>query len=326
MMLEIKNLKVNFATPRGILQAVRGVSFNLSEGEFLGIVGESGSGKSVTAASIINLIPPNGLISGEVLMNGKKPFTMSGQELLSFRGSEIAIIFQEPGRSFDPIYNVRKTFYETFKAHNPAISDDESEILTVKLLKEVHLPHPEERLKNFPHQFSGGQLQRIMIALALASNPNLLIADEPTTALDVTIQAEIVGLLKELKRKRKLTVIFITHDIELVSRLADRIIVMYNGLIMEDNTSRNIINHPYHPYTMGLINSLPIFGNHYSTHKLISIPGSIPDPVADIQGCPFAPRCPLVKDDCFIKLPRLNREDGSYRCIIDGPKRETAHE
>ena len=323
MMLEVKNLRVDFATARGLLQAVRGVSFNLSKGEFLGIVGESGSGKSVTASSIMKLIPPNGLISGEVMMNGRSPLTMSVQEFLSFRGPEIAMIFQEPGRSFDPIYNIRKTFFETFKAHNPTINDEDSEFRTIKLLKEVHLPHPEERLKNFPHQFSGGQLQRIMIALALASDPNLLIADEPTTALDVTIQAEIVGLLKELKRKRKLAVIFITHNIELVSRLADRIIVMYNGLIMEDNTAQNIINHPYHPYTQGLINSLPTFGNHYSTHKLVSIPGSVPDPISPDQGCPFAPRCPMVKSDCLSLLPELNREDGTYRCIIEGPKGET---
>ena len=325
MMLEVKNLKVDFATPRGILQAVRGVSFNLSEGEFLGIVGESGSGKSVTASSIMKLIPPNGLISGEVLMNGKNPLTMAGKDLLSFRGPEIAMIFQEPGRSFDPIYNIKKTFFETFKAHDPTIKDEDAEFLTISLLKEVHLPHPEERLRNFPHQFSGGQLQRIMIALALASDPNLLIADEPTTALDVTIQAEIVDLLKELKRKRKLAVIFITHDIELVSRLADRIIVMYNGLIMEDNTAQNILNHPYHPYTLGLINSLPTFGNHYSTHKLVSIPGTVPDPVSPEKGCPFAPRCPMVKSDCRLLLPELNREDGTYRCIIEGPKRETAN-
>lgn len=321
-MLEVKNLKVDFATPRGILQAVRGVSFNLGEGEFLGIVGESGSGKSVTAASIMNLIPHNGLISGEVLMNGKKPLSMSSKELLSFRGPEIAMIFQEPGRSFDPIYNIKKTFFETFKAHDPAINEEDSEIKTIKLLKEVHLPQPEKRLKNFPHQFSGGQLQRIMIALALASEPKLLIADEPTTALDVTIQAEIVELLKELKRNRKLAVIFITHDIELVSRLADRIIVMYNGLIMENNTARNIINNPHHPYTRGLMDSLPNFGNHYSTHALVSIPGTVPDPISPVQGCPFAPRCSFVKKECHQRLPDLERKDGTYRCIIEGPKGE----
>ncbi len=322
MMLEVKDLKVNFATPRGILQAVRGVSFSLEEGEFLGIVGESGSGKSVTAASIMNLIPYNGLISGEVLMNGKKPLAMSGKDLVSFRGPEIAMIFQEPGRSFDPIYNIKKTFFETFKAHDPEINETESEVKTIKLLKEVHLPQPEDRLNNFPHQFSGGQLQRIMIALALASKPNLLIADEPTTALDVTIQAEIVELLKELKKNRKLAVIFITHDIELVSRLADRIIVMYNGLIMEINTAQNIIYNPYHPYTRGLLDALPGFGNHYTTHTLISIPGTVPDPISPVQGCPFAPRCSYSKKECREMLPNLNRKDGTYRCIIEGPKGE----
>ncbi|MEA1911179.1 MAG: ABC transporter ATP-binding protein, partial [Spirochaetota bacterium] len=218
-----------------------------------------------------------------------------------------------------------KTFFETFKAHDPTIDFEDSEFRTIRLLKEVHLPYPEDRLKNFPHQFSGGQLQRIMIALALAAGPRLLIADEPTTALDVTIQAEIVELLKELKIKRKLAVIFITHDIELVSRLADRIIVMYNGLIMEDNTAQNILNRPYHPYTLGLINSLPAFGNHYSTHKLVSIPGTVPDPVSPGQGCPFAPRCPMVKNECRDVLPELSREDGTYRCIIAGSKGETTH-
>ena len=324
MMLEVKNLKVNFTTPRGVLQAVRGVSFNLDEGEFLGIVGESGSGKSVTSASIMNLIPLNGKITGKVLMNGKCPLTMSKKELLTFRGPEIAMIFQEPGRSFDPIYNIGKTFFETFKAHNPSITEKDSEFRTIKLLKEVHLPQPEDRLKNFPHQFSGGQLQRIMIALALASEPNLLIADEPTTALDVTIQAEIVELLKELKKNRKLAVIFITHNIELVSRLADQIIVMYNGLIMENNSSQNIITKPHHPYTRGLLDSLPGFGYHYSTHKLVSIPGAVPDPVHPVKGCPFAPRCSMVKNECRVSLPDLNRKDGTYRCIIEGQKGETA--
>ena len=320
MMLEVKNLQVNFSTPRGILHAVKGVSFNLEKGEFLGIVGESGSGKSVTAASIMNLIPNNGLVSGEVIMNGKRPLTMSMKELLSFRGPEIAMIFQEPGRSFDPIYNIKKTFFETFKAHEPTISEADSEFRTIKLLKEVHLPQPEDRLNNFPHQFSGGQLQRIMIALALASEPNLLIADEPTTALDVTIQAEIVDLLLELKKNRKLAVIFITHDIELVSRLVNNIIVMYSGLIMENNKSKKIITDPHHPYTRGLLNSLPSFGSHYSTHTLNSIPGSVPDPLLTVQGCPFAPRCTLIKNKCLEKLPDLNREDGRYRCIIEGPK------
>lgn len=320
-MLEVKDLKVDFNTARGILQAVRGVSFSMDRGEFLGIVGESGSGKSVTASSIMKLIPPNGRISGDITMNGKNPLTMTSKELLSFRGPQISMIFQEPGRSFDPIYNIRKTFHESFSAHEPDISPEESEFRAINLLKEVNLSHPGDRLSNFPHQFSGGQLQRIMIALALASNPELLIADEPTTALDVTIQTEIVELLRELKTKRDLAVIFITHDIELVTHLSDRIIVMYSGLIMEDNSADNILNNPLHPYTAGLIESQPSFGEHYSTHKLVSIPGNIPDPVFPQDGCPFITRCAFAEDKCSRELPGLYRNDGKYRCIIKGSKK-----
>ena len=321
-MLEIKDLKVSFNTPRGLLQAVRGVSFKLEPGEFLGIVGESGCGKSVTASSILKLLPPNGRISGEVILNGKFPLSMDDDQLQDFRGKQAAMIFQEPGRSFDPIYNMSRTFFETFAAHEPGIDIAESDRRAVRLLREVNLSRPEERLGNFPHQFSGGQLQRIMIALALASDPDFLIADEPTTALDVTIQSEIIELLMQLKQKRKLGLIFITHDIELVSNIADRIIVMYSGLVMENSSAMAILENPMHPYTAGLIASLPAFGEHYTRRKLQSIPGTVPDPVNPEPGCPFKPRCKLALDECSLTVPELEREDGLYRCIVNGPKND----
>ncbi|MDC7225461.1 MAG: ABC transporter ATP-binding protein [Spirochaetales bacterium] len=319
-MLEVNNLKVDFNTPRGRLQAVRGVSLSLAKGDFLGIVGESGSGKSVTASSIMKLLPANAVMSGSIILSGENPLEMTPAELRAFRGRRIAMIFQEPGRSFDPIYNMSKTFLETFRTLSPGITEEESDARAVKLLEEVNLSKPAERLGNFPHQFSGGQLQRIMIALALASNPELLIADEPTTALDVTIQSEIVDLLMNLRKTRGMAIIFITHDIELVSNIADRIIVMYSGLVMEESSAADIMKNPMHPYTAGLLGSLPTFGDHYSRRKLVSIPGGIPDPVYPEPGCPFEPRCPFARPECRNRIPGLDRKDGRYRCVIDGAK------
>lgn len=298
------------------MHAVRGVSFNINEGEILGIVGESGSGKSLSSISLLNLLPKNANVSGEVLYKGKNVFDFTKSELYNFRGSKIGMIFQEPGRSFDPIYSIEKTFKETLISHYKNITKDQARDLTIKLLKEVHIPQPEERLKNFPHQFSGGLLQRIIIALALSCNPEVIIADEPTTALDVTIQTQIVNLLLELQKTRKISIIFISHNLSLVGNISDRILVMYGGLIMEEGKTKDVLSKPKHPYTEALLKSLPRFGEHYTQKRLHSIRGSVPNPLNFDKGCPFAPRCSYVKDDCKLRIPDMTIGEHNLRCIL----------
>jgi oligopeptide/dipeptide ABC transporter ATP-binding protein len=322
MLLEATNLSVDFATSKGILYAVRGVDLRLQEGELLGIVGESGSGKSVTAHALLRLIPGNGSISGgSVRYRGEDIFSFGREGLRSYRGGEVSMIFQEPGRSFDPIYSVGKAMEETIRAHAPDLDTDTVQKRSVELLKEVHIPFPEERLSNFPHQFSGGLLQRIMIALALASDPKVLIADEPTTALDVTIQAGIIDLLVELKHKRNLAIIFITHNLGLIGAIADRIAVMYHGLVLEQGPAGQVLNHPHHPYTRALLDSILPFGQHHSDEPLKVVRGTVPDPHRPEPGCPFAPRCPLVRDECTAAVPPLVEEAGrEHRCVVPGKK------
>ncbi len=300
--LSVQNLRVSFTVLRGasqtIIQSVRGLSFKMQRGEILGIVGESGSGKSVTTTAIPALHPSNATVEGKIFFEGVELTALSQKEMRSYRGKKIGLIFQEPGRSFDPLQNMGSVFFETFRNSNPQISRQDSDKKAVELLTEVGLPDPESRLKNYPHQFSGGQLQRIGIALALAQGCELLIADEPTTALDVTIQAQIVALLADLREKRKLSIIFISHNIELVAGLCDNIIVMYGGLIMESGSSEEIMQRAKHPYTQALLASSPKFGTHYSSQRLTSIPGRVTDPAHPEPGCPFAPRCQYAKDVC----------------------------
>ncbi|MCQ2591365.1 MAG: ATP-binding cassette domain-containing protein [Treponema sp.] len=301
-LLSVQNLAVTFRILRGTkwipIYAAKGVSFNLKKGEILGLVGESGSGKSVSTTAIPGLLPSNATATGHIFYEGVDLLTLSQNELRQYRGKKIGLIFQEPGRSFDPLQNIGKTFLETLQASNPEITKEEAEKKTIQLLEEVGLPDPKGRLKAFPHQFSGGQLQRIGIALALAQNCQLLIADEPTTALDVTIQAQIVSLLLKLKKERELSIIFISHNINLVAQISDRIAVMYSGKIMESGTSEQILHRPKHPYTQALVKSLPEFGTHYTEQKMISIPGRVTDPANPEQGCPFAPRCSYTKEEC----------------------------
>ncbi|WP_294430015.1 dipeptide/oligopeptide/nickel ABC transporter permease/ATP-binding protein [uncultured Treponema sp.] len=300
--LSIENLRVSFTVLRGssrtVIQSVRGVSFSMNRGEILGIVGESGSGKSVTTTAIPALHPSNASVEGKIFFDGVELTSLSQKEIRSYRGKKIGLIFQEPGRSFDPLQSIGSVFLETFRNSNPEITREEAEAKTVSLLNEVGLPDPAKRLKNFPHQFSGGQLQRISIALSLAQGCELLIADEPTTALDVTIQAQIVSLLADLRKSRNLSIIFISHNIELVASLSDNMIVMYGGLIMEKGTSEQIMHHARHPYTKALLASSPKFGTHYTSEKLISIPGRVTDPAHPEPGCPFAPRCQYAKEEC----------------------------
>lgn len=321
--LSIVNLKVSFFLLRGKEQveihSVRGVSFEMRRGEILGIVGESGSGKTVTATSIPGLLPENALVSGNIYFNDVVSTSstttvdlasLSQKELRNYRGKKIGMIFQEPGRSFDPLQNMESVFFETFRNSQPEITKEESHKKAAELLREVGLTDADSRLKNFPHQFSGGQLQRISIALSLAQGCELLIADEPTTALDVTIQSQIVSLLRRLNKERGLSIIFISHNINLVANLCDNIIVMYGGIIMEKGSADEIMNRPKNPYSKALISSTPRFGSHYTSEKMVSIPGRVTDPAHPESGCPFAPRCSFAKDEC--KKPM--KVEGKLEC------------
>lgn len=307
--LTVQNLFVTFDITTGNkniqIQAVRGVTFSMKRGEILGIVGESGSGKSVSTTAISGLLPGNAFVEGRIFFKGIELTSLSQDQFRELRGRKIGCIFQEPGRSFDPLQSIGNVFAETLKNSEPELSKEECKKRAVELLNEVGLPDAEKRIKNFPHQFSGGQLQRISIALSLAQGCDLLIADEPTTALDVTIQAQIVELLADLRNKRGLSIIFISHNIDLVASLCDNIIVMYGGLIMEKGTSAQIIKNPRHPYTKALLASTPKFGSHYTEQELSSIPGRVTDPASPVPGCPFAPRCGLKKDEC---------EKENFRC------------
>ncbi len=303
-LLSVENLHVTFTVLRGARQipiyAVRGVSYSVQRGEILGIVGESGSGKSVSTTAIPSLLPANAHASGRIVYDGTDLMTLSQGELRSYRGKRIALIFQEPGRSFDPIQTIGSVFVETFRSVEPDITPEEAYDRAEALLSEVGLPDPRGRLSAFPHQFSGGQLQRIGIALALAQNCELLIADEPTTALDVTIQAQIVSLLLRLKKERGLSILFISHNINLVAQISDHIAVMYGGRVMEFGTAEQIMKSPRNPYTQALLAALPEFGSHYTASPMISIKGTVSDPAFPEPGCPFAPRCSYAAAPCRI--------------------------
>ena len=300
--LSVENLSVTFTVfregKRIDVYAVRGVSFSMQRGEVLGIVGESGSGKSVTVSAIPDLLPQNAFRSGRVYFEGTELSALGEKELRTFRGKKIGMIFQEPALSFDPLQTVGSVFFEALRTIDKSCTKDAAYEKAEALLKEVGLPDPRKRLASYPHQFSGGQLQRIGIALALAQGCELLIADEPTTSLDVTIQAQIVSLLMRLQKERGLSVIFISHNIDIVSRIADRIIVMYGGKVMEEGSAESIVNTPRHPYTKALLASSANFGMHYTKERMKSIPGKVCDPSAPERGCPFAPRCAFVRSSC----------------------------
>ena len=325
-LLEVRGLTVDFSVPRGkervTVQAVRGLSYTLGKGECLGIVGESGSGKSVGTLAIPGLLPKNARIKGSIRYEGTELRGLSARALREYRGKKIGMIFQEPGRSYDPLQNMGSVFFETFRNSDAALTKAEALEKAAALLAETGLDRGRERLSNFPHQFSGGQLQRIGIALALAQGCELLIADEPTTALDVTIQKQIMELLKTLRRTRGISIIFISHDIDLVAEIADRIMVMYGGLEMESGAAGNIIGDPRHPYTKALLAASPRFGSHYSRGRLLTIPGKVSDPANPEPGCPFAPRCGLAKGKCAGALPALdviadnNGQNRELRCNI----------
>ena len=302
ILLSVENLSVSFEVLRNkekkTIYGVQNVSFYVKKGEILGIVGESGSGKSVSTSAIPCLLPENAFISGKIFYDGVNLLDLPEKAMRSYRGKKIALIFQEPGRSFDPLQNIKSVFFETFKNLEPKITKENAWKKSVSLLNEVGIPDAEKRLNFYPHQFSGGQLQRLCIALALAQNCELLIADEPTTALDVTIQAQIISLLLRLKKERALSIIFISHDINLVSKISDRIIVMYGGKIMEEGAAEKIMNNPSHPYTQALLSSIPKFLEHHSEKRMSSIPGKVTENTIKLEGCPFASRCSYVIEQC----------------------------
>lgn len=331
-LIALQNVCVSFPVLRGssriLVQAVRGISFSLEKGEILGIVGESGSGKSVTTSAIPGLLPPHALVTGSIRYEGTELIGAGKEKLRSFRGIKIGMIFQEPGRSYDPLQNMERVFLETFRNTDPELSREQARVRAVALLEEVGLDNAFERLSGFPHQFSGGQLQRIGIALALAQGCDLLIADEPTTALDVTIQAQIIGVLKKIRERQKIAIIFISHNIDVVAGISDRIMVMYGGLVMEEAVSRALLSAPRHPYSRALLAAAPQFGSHYSQRRLASIPGRVPDPSEPEPGCPFAPRCPSAVSGCSRQVPHLcavsgkdgvlTKDDRRFvRCILD---------
>ncbi len=305
-LLEVKDLAVRFATEDGVVRAVDGVSFELDRGKVLGIVGESGSGKSVTAMTILGLTRGvNASFEGEVNYKGDDLLTLSEAQLRRFRGNEIAMIFQDPMTSLNPVYKVGAQITEAIRTHED-VSQRTARNRAVQLLRQVGIPHPEERVDDYPHQFSGGMRQRAMIAMALANNPDILIADEPTTALDVTIQAQIIELIDKLKDDFNSSVILITHDLGVVADIADDIAVMYAGRIVEYGTKRQVFYDPQHPYTWGLLGSIPRL-DRPKPERLHSISGAPPSLINLPRGCKFRPRCPHAFEKCTEHPPLENR-------------------
>ncbi|HLR64618.1 MAG TPA: ABC transporter ATP-binding protein [Pseudogracilibacillus sp.] len=329
--LEVNDLKTSFFTEALEVKAVDGVTFRLPKGKTLGIVGESGSGKSITALSILQLLTyPGKIKSGEINFKGKDLTKASTKEIRSIRGNEISMIFQEPMTSLNPVYTIGKQIGEALKIHE-GFNKEKQRKRAIELLELVGIPSPEERFKQYPHELSGGMRQRVMIAMALACNPELLIADEPTTALDVTIQAQILELLKGIQEELDMSVIMITHDLGVVAETCDYVAVMYAGKIVEFQDVKSLFKNPKHPYTVGLMKSIP--RHDTDVDELEPIRGTVPNPDEMPAGCRFAPRCPFATDLCRETLPSLIRnEDGSeVRCFIytnewDGDPEVNIHE
>ena len=322
-LLEVKNLHTYFKTRKGIVKAVNDVSYSLDSGKTIGIVGESGSGKSVSAMSILQLLDGNGYIAeGEVIFEGKDLTKLSQQEMYSIRGNKISVIFQEPMTSLNPVFTVKRQLSEPFIIHQK-MSKKEAEKKAVEMLYAVQIPNPETVLLQYPHQLSGGMRQRVMIAMALACKPKILIADEPTTALDVTIQAQILHLMNELQRENGTAIIFITHDLGVINEMADDVVVMYCGQVVEQASARTIFSQDCpasHPYTEGLMHSIPRMDNVGT--KLKPIPGVVPHPLALPKGCKFAPRCKYATQRCLEEEPTLNEVFTGQRIRCFYPMKE----
>jgi oligopeptide transport system ATP-binding protein len=318
-LLEVTDLKTQFNTPEGIIYAVNGISYLLKEGETLAVVGESGCGKSVSMMSILGLIPmpPGKIVSGRAIYWNKNLLELPEEELARIRGKEIAMIFQDPMTSLNPVLTVKRQITESLRTHM-GMSAHEAKDRAVTLLEWVGIPDPGRRLNDYPHQFSGGMRQRVMIAMALACNPSILIADEPTTALDVTIQAQIIELVIRMREQMAMSMIWITHDLGVVAGLADRVMVMYAGFLVEKATVYDLYENPLHPYTLALLSALPR-ADRRREKRLKSIPGAPPNLLIEPKGCPFAPRCEYVIVRCRDENPLLIpvAPDHEVACWID---------
>ena len=326
MLLEVKNLNVEFpATPKSV-PAVRAIDFGLARGEVLGLVGESGSGKSVTSLAIMRLLPPQAMIAGEIRFaaNGSAPvnlLSLTADQMRSLRGSGISMIFQEPMTALNPVMRLGEQVAEAVRAHS-SVSKKDAWGRAVQALREVAIPDPERRANDYPHQLSGGMRQRVMIAMAIVNRPQLLIADEPTTALDVTIQAQILDLLASLRDKFGLTMLFISHDLAVISKVADRVAVMYAGNLVEIGPRNEIFRNPAHPYTRGLLQAVPTLKTDRQ-HPLQTIDGTVPSPQELPHGCPFDPRCEVRISECARALPPLVEINPGHwaRCPVTNPVR-----
>jgi len=320
-LLEIQDLRTEFRTRAGIVRAVDGVSFTVDAGEFVGLVGESGCGKSVTAMSILRLLASEGVnLSGSVKFLGREVMTMSDSELRELRGNRIGMVFQDPMTSLNPVFTVGEQISEAVRLHK-GLSREDSRIEAIRAMDEVAIPDAGRRANDYPHQLSGGMRQRVMIAMALACSPELLIADEPTTALDVTIQAQILELIEQLRRDRNLAVLLITHDLGVVAEFADKVCVMYTGRVVEQAPTKILFEHPKHPYTKGLLNSVPTLGSRDSAvakRRLQTIEGTVPNPSELPEGCHFAPRCEFVMDECKTRTVDLTDVGNGalVRCLL----------
>ena len=318
-LLEVKDLVTEFPTRKGIVRAVNGVTFSIDRGEILAVVGESGSGKSVTSLSIMRLLQkPGHVASGSITFDGTDLLALSEKEMQQVRGQKISMIFQEPMTSLNPVYRVGDQIVEAIQTHTD-MKKNEAWERAVEMLRVVGIPSPEDRARDYPHQMSGGMRQRVMIAMALACNPELLIADEPTTALDVTIQAQILDLIYKLRDEFNMAVLFITHDLGVVSEVADRVVVMYCGQVVEEAEKVALFEKPMHPYTLGLLNSIPRLEDDNS-ERLYTIKGTVPNPLHLPPGCPFSDRCERCMDRCRKEAPQLRnlpgKGDRRVRCHL----------
>lgn len=316
MLLEVNNLETEFKVKRGTVKAVNGVSFAVDKGEILAVVGESGSGKSVTSLSVMGLIrDPGRVAGGEILFNGENLLKKNTKEMQAVRGDKISMIFQEPMTSLNPVYRIKDQIMETILTHT-TMSKKEALDRAIQMLDLVGIPAPEQRVNDYPHQMSGGMRQRVMIAMALACDPELLIADEPTTALDVTIQAQILDLINRLREKLGMAVLLITHDLGVVAETADKVVVMYCGRVVEQATVEQLFTKPLHPYTQGLLDSIPKMDE--DRERLYMIKGIVPDPIHLPKGCSFADRCDKCMDKCREHMPKLaETENGrKVRCFL----------
>jgi peptide/nickel transport system ATP-binding protein len=324
-LLEITELKMHFHTDKGVVKAVDGVDITVREGEIVGLVGEYGCGKSVTSLSVMGLVPqpPGKIAGGSIKFNGKELTTLSAKELQKLRGNEMAMIFQEPMTSLNPVFTIGNQMVEAIRLHKKEVSKQVARTLALEALKSVGIAR-DGVLDEYPHQLSGGMRQRVMIAMAMVCNPKLLIADEPTTALDVTIQAQILDLMRKLNKETNTAILMITHDLGVVAELCDRVIVMYAGQVVEEADVRTLFKNPKHPYTAGLLKSIPQLDQR--RERLYSIPGNVPNPRNMPKGCRFAPRCEFAMEVCQEKEPELSiiEENHISRCWLHTEQKEEA--